>query len=108
MTEKKFSCPVCKKTFYTRTGLNRHKSTIHDNYKPHKCKTCQAAFPSKQTLLRHNLTHTGEKPVECSKCGTKFPTECNLKDHETIHSEEQNAQRFQSYQPFKSNSGGII
>ena len=66
-------------------------------------------FPTKQALVRHNLTHTGEKPVECSKCGRKFPTECNLKDHETIHSEEeQNSQRFQSYQPFKSNSRGIV
>ena len=109
MAEKKFSCQVCKKKFYTRNGLNRHKRTIHDNYKPHKCKTCQAAFPTKPALVRHNRTHTGEKPFECSKCGKAFARKFILKRHQTTHSEkENNSQRFQSYQRFKSNSGGIV
>ena len=64
--DNKFGCAVCDITLSTKTSLNRHKKTKHDNngYIKYLCSKCGKSFNFQYKLKNH------EQP--CSKtysCG---------------------------------------
>ena len=49
-------CSQCPKGFKSRSTLNFHIKTIHDNPKAFKCETCSLCFSQKAHLKRHKST----------------------------------------------------
>ena len=81
-----FKCATCKKTFKTRSCLERHVK-IHTNEKKHFCDTCGKGFARRDVLRRHIRMHTGEKPYKCELCGKRFTDSGNLACHSKTHIE---------------------
>ena len=84
--EKPFRCNICYKTFTDKGGLVIHKKRMHFGVKPFQCDICEKKFPRKIELDQHKRIHTGEKPYDCDICGKKFSHSSSLKYHVKIHS----------------------
>ena len=77
-------CSFCDKKYSRADSLNDHVRAIHKKTIP--CSICSMAFSSKQTLQRHQLTHTSERPHHCLTCGSSFKRRDALTYHEqTVH-----------------------
>ncbi|KAF3703623.1 Zinc finger protein 652-A [Channa argus] len=104
--EKKFSCEICEKKFYTmahncserfqyKYQLRSHMS-IHIGHKQFMCQWCGKDFNMKQYFDEHMKTHTafyvlsaaGEKPYICEICGKSFTSRPNMKRHRRTHTGE--------------------
>ncbi|XP_035701650.1 zinc finger protein 675-like isoform X1 [Folsomia candida] len=48
-----FKCNICPQIFFTKTGLNHHIQTFHENQKNHQCTICKRKFG----LARHLKVH---------------------------------------------------
>jgi uncharacterized Zn-finger protein len=74
--------------------LSSHLSQNHVVYKQKEyicewlsCLRKGKPFPSRQKLLRHLSTHTGDRPLVCETCQQKFSDSTGLKRHvESQHS----------------------
>lgn len=66
--------------------------TEDDNHgsssKTYLCSTCGKAFRSKDTLLRHKMSHTGAKPFSCDICKKGLSSAVSLKEHKAKHNEQ--------------------
>ncbi|KAM4794611.1 uncharacterized protein WCC33_019335 [Rhinophrynus dorsalis] len=88
-TETKiFQCPECGKFLSCRESLVRHQKT-HTGIKPFKCSTCGKAFYTNATLVIHQRSHTGERPYTCPVCGKCFAKRENCITHLRSHTGEQ-------------------
>ena len=101
--------------FTNRTNLRRHKARTHpkdtskqcnicgyqaaDNtgyimhQRVHKegefiCRFCAKAVKSKQTLMAHERSHTGENPFKCSTCGYACKSSSVLRRHIVLQHEK--------------------
>lgn len=75
----------CDKTYSTKFNLKRHVETIHLNKKRHYCEECKRWFASKQNLVEHMYTHSGEKPFQCNLCPKIFRQASQLSLHQRKH-----------------------
>ncbi|XP_041664781.1 zinc finger protein 16-like [Cheilinus undulatus] len=87
LSNKPFSCSVCKKKFNWRTEMMKHMR-VHSGEKPFSCSVCGKIFSLQGNLQKHAVVHTGEKPFSCSVCGKGFTSHGNLKTHLAIHTGE--------------------
>ncbi|KFV02934.1 Zinc finger protein 652, partial [Pterocles gutturalis] len=71
--EKKFSCEICEKKFYTMAHVRKHM-VAHTKDMPFTCETCGKSFKRSMSLKVHSLQHSGEKPFKCE-----------LRSHMSIH-----------------------
>ncbi|GLD74513.1 zinc finger protein 652 isoform X2 [Lates japonicus] len=62
--EKKFSCEICEKKFYTMAHVRKHM-VAHTKDMPFTCETCGKSFKRSMSLKVHSLQHSGEKPFRC-------------------------------------------
>ncbi|NXG66324.1 ZN652 protein, partial [Hemiprocne comata] len=72
--EKKFSCEICEKKFYTMAHVRKHM-VAHTKDMPFTCETCGKSFKRSMSLKVHSLQHSGEKPFKCEvrSCGSPRP-----------------------------------
>ncbi|NXJ71183.1 ZN652 protein, partial [Rostratula benghalensis] len=81
--EKKFSCEICEKKFYTMAHVRKHM-VAHTKDMPFTCETCGKSFKRSMSLKVHSLQHSGEKPFKCEvrPCAS-LPH--RLRSHMSIH-----------------------
>nr|XP_057916321.1 zinc finger and BTB domain-containing protein 47 [Doryrhamphus excisus] len=82
--EKKFSCEICDKKFYTMAHVRKHM-VAHTKDMPFTCETCGKSFKRSMSLKVHSLQHSGEKPFQCENCSERFQYKYQLRSHMSIH-----------------------
>ncbi|MEE6511147.1 hypothetical protein FKM82_017596 [Ascaphus truei] len=82
--EKKFSCDICEKKFYTMAHVRKHL-VAHTKDMPFTCETCGKSFKRSMSLKVHSLQHSGEKPFKCENCHERFQYKYQLRSHMSIH-----------------------
>uniref|UniRef100_A0A3P9M871 Zinc finger and BTB domain containing 47b n=1 Tax=Oryzias latipes TaxID=8090 RepID=A0A3P9M871_ORYLA len=82
--EKKFSCEICEKKFYTMAHVRKHM-VAHMKDMPFTCETCGKSFKRSMSLKVHSLQHSGEKPFKCENCSERFQYKYQLRSHMSIH-----------------------
>ncbi|XP_061820681.1 zinc finger and BTB domain-containing protein 47 [Nerophis lumbriciformis] len=82
--EKKFSCQVCDKKFYTMAHVRKHM-VAHTKDMPFTCETCGKSFKRSMSLKVHSLQHSGEKPFQCESCSERFQYKYQLRSHMSVH-----------------------
>ncbi|XP_077434891.1 uncharacterized protein LOC144059584 [Vanacampus margaritifer] len=84
---KTLDCNFCGMSFPSREDLMAHRAT-HTGEPQISCTMCGKSFANKTTLGIHMRIHTGEKPYACSLCGKRFTQNGSLKIHLRTHSGE--------------------
>uniref|UniRef100_A0A3P8V6L0 Zinc finger protein 382-like n=1 Tax=Cynoglossus semilaevis TaxID=244447 RepID=A0A3P8V6L0_CYNSE len=83
--QKSLGCSFCGEHFHSREALILHRAT-HTGEPPVHCNMCGKTFVNKTTLSIHMRIHTGEKPYACTQCGKRFTQNGSLKIHLRTHS----------------------
>ncbi|XP_044061748.1 transcription factor che-1-like [Siniperca chuatsi] len=84
---KSLDCSFCGERFLSREDLIVHRAS-HTGESPVLCSFCGKSFVNKTTLSIHMRIHTGEKPYACTQCGKRFTQNGSLKIHLRTHSGE--------------------
>ncbi|XP_074504880.1 uncharacterized protein LOC141775430 [Sebastes fasciatus] len=84
---KSLDCSFCGEHFLSREDLIVHRAS-HTGEPPVLCTFCGKSFVNKTTLSIHMRIHTGEKPYACTQCGKRFTQNGSLKIHLRTHSGE--------------------
>ena len=74
-------CQECQTTFFNEASMMRHKKTVHDKVKSHKCDICEKCYSHLNSLKDHLLTHSLHQPVSCW-CGKSVSNAQSLKFHQ--------------------------
>ncbi|NXL47739.1 ZN652 protein, partial [Podilymbus podiceps] len=82
--EKKFSCEICEKKFYTMAHVRKHM-VAHTKDMPFTCETCGKSFKRSMSLKVHSLQHSGEKPFKCEVRSYVSSGPYQLRSHMSIH-----------------------
>lgn len=85
VTERKFMCGICGKSFKKHIHVRNHIRT-HTGERPFQCSDCGKTFSSLANLMRHNLIHSGVRPYRCDVCHRSFSQASNLRQHSLLHS----------------------
>ncbi|XP_048003106.1 zinc finger protein 254-like [Leguminivora glycinivorella] len=86
--EKGLMCEQCGIQVQFPSALKIHQLAKHEpsKPKPFACNDCSKSFLSRESLIIHIRSHTGEKPFKCKHCPRAFTMMGNLKrHHKTVH-----------------------
>lgn len=78
-----FPCKECGLVFEKRIQMYFHYKRTHTD--DLKCSVCDDIFYTKNQLIDHGFTHTGERPYKCAHCDASFAKNRSLKVHSKIH-----------------------
>lgn len=93
LDEQSNNCSDCGKSFINEASLKKHKTMVHDKFRPYVCTVCQKCFGQYNDLTRHLQRHqkqskTREKlevsntmPFSCAECSLSFPSVDTLQQH---------------------------
>ncbi|XP_060104215.1 zinc finger protein 501-like [Heteronotia binoei] len=79
--QKPHACPQCGKSFDTKQSLRKHEGT-HSAERPFPCPECGSRFRLKQILAAHMNSHVQERPFACPQCERRFSQERNMRLHQ--------------------------
>ena len=80
-----FMCKVCDAGFNSSINLSHHKFKVH-TVRNFACKKCTSTFKLKQSLKRHENSHTNPKPVKLRKPNeTVSRRELKRRENETVY-----------------------
>ncbi|XP_015684093.1 gastrula zinc finger protein XlCGF57.1-like, partial [Protobothrops mucrosquamatus] len=85
--KKPYSCAECRKSFNKKQSLRKHQGT-HSTERPFACLECGSSFRLKQILVAHMASHIKERPFPCKQCGKCFAQERNVRSHQRVHTGE--------------------
>ncbi|KAM3822810.1 uncharacterized protein M6D78_018331 isoform 2-T2 [Vipera latastei] len=85
--KKPHSCAQCGKSFNKKQSLRKHQGT-HSTERPFACLECGRSFRLKQILVAHMASHIKERPFSCEQCGKCFAQERNVRSHQRVHTGE--------------------
>ncbi|KAM5140586.1 uncharacterized protein ACMZJ9_014461 [Mantella aurantiaca] len=105
--EKLYPCSECGNSYGSKQGLLIHQKT-HTGEKPYLCSECGRRFAEKSNLARHKSTHVGEKPHSCSECGKRFYHKSSLITHGKVHTGEKPYSCPQCGESFPSQHSKVI
>ncbi|KAK3915494.1 Zinc finger protein 182, partial [Frankliniella fusca] len=74
------SCPVCGKKLSSKQAVVGHLRT-HTGERPYQCDVCSATFVYPGDLIRHKRSHTKDRPYQCPYC----PQRAFRKDNLVMH-----------------------
>ncbi|CDO55659.1 conserved hypothetical protein. Putative zinc-regulated transcription factor [Geotrichum candidum] len=82
-------CDRHGRAFPQRQKIHRHLIT-HTKNKPFTCSVCGAAFSESVVLTQHMRIHSGERPFQCPEpgCGKRFAASTALSVHMRTHTGE--------------------
>ncbi|XP_054847803.1 zinc finger protein 25-like isoform X2 [Eublepharis macularius] len=81
------TCDQCGKSFNKKQSLRKHQGT-HSAERPFACLECGRCFRLKQILVAHMQSHVKERPFACPQCGKCFTQERNVRNHQRVHTGE--------------------
>jgi len=89
--KKQYTCFLCHKTFYSKSNLQRHQSTIHEqNTTQITCPLCNTVCENIVSLLTHQsnvhkttITPEKKKGFDCPNCKKNFTRKHDLMRHQT-------------------------
>lgn len=70
ITETRYKCDKCPKTFKRKANLSSHMK-VHTDY-AYLCEYCGKKFARSGNLVQHIRIHTNEKPFQCKYCSKKY------------------------------------
>ena len=82
---KPFSCSECLYCTKYKDTLIQHQLT-HSGIKPFSCKMCSYKTIRKSDLIKHQLTHSDLKPLFCKECSFRTNYKRSLIKHQLTHS----------------------
>lgn len=74
-------CPVCFKTFTTRSNARIHLRAAHSDARPFGCGLCERTFRYKTQLVRHRRHHAPDTQFPCPRCHTRFNDKSSYNRH---------------------------
>ncbi|KAJ8869895.1 hypothetical protein PR048_028904 [Dryococelus australis] len=80
-----FCCPECNVAYPERELLNQH-SLSHKLQRRFRCNICDAALKRKEHLDQHMKGHNDDRPFQCTVCSKGFKRNEHLTRHYVIHS----------------------
>ncbi|XP_006815230.1 uncharacterized protein LOC102803845 [Saccoglossus kowalevskii] len=82
------SCQYCEKSFYLKSELELHLSSVHDKFENLiQCDYCDKVFKHELRLKVHIRRMHISNPVQCEVCGKQFRNQEKLSQHMFVHSD---------------------
>ena len=91
---KKLECPLCSKTFYSKSGVNALLNSHHTNETTHRCDKCSYATHYSSNLIRHIREkhvkgESTQRMFKCEVCGYRANQRSAISNHwVNTHTEE--------------------
>ena len=84
------TCKICGKVCSDPRRLQEH-TMLHTGTMPLKCAICHKPFPRRDSLRRHQQSHTEHRPVPCDfkECTRRFKDNSAMKQHVRTHAKQE-------------------
>ena len=75
----KFLCSQCAACYSSKTALEVHVNTVHENVRPYMCEHCSKGFGSQIYLQNHIKMVHSFRTYDCKICQEKFSKKYDLR-----------------------------